>query len=31
MEEYTLSSIAISGGQLFLRTEKHVYAIGKAH
>lgn len=29
MEEYTLSSIAVSGGQLFLRTEKHVYAIGK--
>jgi outer membrane protein assembly factor BamB len=31
MDEYTLSSIAISGGQLFLRTDKHVYAIGKGH
>jgi outer membrane protein assembly factor BamB len=27
--EYTLSSVAISGGQIFLRTEKHLYAIGK--
>jgi hypothetical protein len=26
--EYTLSTIAVSGGQLFLRTEKHLYAIG---
>ncbi len=30
MEEYTLSSIAVSQGQLFLRTEKHLYAIGTA-
>ena len=28
-EEYTLSTIAISQGQLFLRTEKFLYAIGK--
>ncbi|MBX9601723.1 MAG: PQQ-binding-like beta-propeller repeat protein [Bryobacteraceae bacterium] len=27
--EYTLSSIAISEGQLFLRTDKHLYAIGQ--
>ena len=26
--EYTLSTIAVSNGQLFLRTEKHLYAIG---
>jgi len=28
-EEYTLSTIAVSRGQLFLRTEKFLYAIGK--
>jgi outer membrane protein assembly factor BamB len=28
-EEYTLSTIAVSNGQLFLRTEKALYAIGK--
>ena len=28
-DEYTLSTIAVSKGQLFLRTEKHLYAIGK--
>jgi len=28
-EEYTLSTIAVAQGQLFLRTEKHLYAIGK--
>jgi outer membrane protein assembly factor BamB len=28
-EEYTLSTIAVSQGQLFLRTEKFLYAIGK--
>jgi outer membrane protein assembly factor BamB len=28
LDEYTLSSIAVSNGQLFLRTEKHLYAIG---
>jgi hypothetical protein len=28
-EEYTLSTIAVSDKQLFLRTEKHLYAIGK--
>ncbi|MBI5087166.1 MAG: PQQ-binding-like beta-propeller repeat protein [Acidobacteria bacterium] len=27
--EYTLSSIAVSGGQLFLRTAGHLYCIGK--
>lgn len=27
--EYTLSTIAVSDGQLFLRTEKNLYAIGK--
>ena len=29
MHEYTLSSIAVSNGQLFLRTAGHLYAIGK--
>lgn len=29
MDEYCLSTIAISEGQLFLRTEKALYAIGK--
>ena len=29
LDEYTLSSIAVSNGQIFLRTEKHLYAIGK--
>ena len=29
LDEYTLSSIAISGGQLFLRTEQFLYCIGK--
>ena len=28
-DEYTLSSIAVSDGQLFLRTAGHLYAIGK--
>jgi hypothetical protein len=28
-EEYTLSTIAVSKKQLFLRTEKFLYAIGK--
>jgi outer membrane protein assembly factor BamB len=28
-EEYTLSTIAVARNQLFLRTEKHLYAIGK--
>jgi outer membrane protein assembly factor BamB len=27
--EYTLSTIAVSDGQLFLRTEKHLFAIGQ--
>lgn len=27
--EYTLSSISVSEGQLFLRTDNHLYAIGK--
>ena len=30
-EEYTLSTIAVSKGQLFLRTEKFLYAIGKGN
>jgi outer membrane protein assembly factor BamB len=29
VDEYTLSSLAVSNGQIFLRTEKHLYAIGK--
>jgi hypothetical protein len=29
MDEYCLSTIAISEGQLFLRAEKALYAIGK--
>ena len=29
MGEYTLSSPAISDGQIFLRTEKALYCIGK--
>ena len=29
MEDYTLSSVAISGGQIFLRTEQFLYCIGK--
>jgi outer membrane protein assembly factor BamB len=29
VNEYTLSTIAVSNGQLFLRTENHLYAIGK--
>ena len=29
MNEYTLSSVAVSGGQIFLRTAGHLYAIGK--
>ena len=28
VDEYTLSTIAVSGGRLFLRTEKNLYAIG---
>lgn len=28
LDEYTLSSLAISQGQLFLRTDKHLWAIG---
>ncbi len=28
VDEYTLSSIAVSQGQLFLRTDKHLFAIG---
>lgn len=28
-DEFTLSTIAVSKSQLFLRTEKHLYAIGK--
>jgi len=29
--EYTLSSIAIAGGQIFIRTESFLYAIGPKH
>ena len=29
VDEYTLSSVAISGGQIFLRTEQFLYCIGK--
>jgi outer membrane protein assembly factor BamB len=29
MDEYTLSSVAVSTSQIFLRTAKHLYAIGK--
>ncbi len=29
INDYTLSSIAVSDGQLFLRTAKHLYAIGQ--
>ncbi len=29
LEEYTLSSPAVSDGQLFLRTAGHLYCIGK--
>jgi outer membrane protein assembly factor BamB len=29
VDEYTLSSVAVSQGQIFLRTEKHLYAIGQ--
>jgi outer membrane protein assembly factor BamB len=28
IDEYTLSSVAVSNGQIFLRAEKHLYAIG---
>jgi hypothetical protein len=28
LAEYTLSSPAISNGRIYLRTEKHLYAIG---
>jgi hypothetical protein len=28
-DEYTLSTIAVAKTQLFLRTEKHLYAIGR--
>lgn len=31
MEEYTLSTIAVARGQLFLRTAQHLYAIGAAN
>jgi outer membrane protein assembly factor BamB len=31
MSEYTLSSVAVSNGQIFLRTEGHLYAIGKGN
>jgi outer membrane protein assembly factor BamB len=30
VDEYVLSSVAVSKGQIFLRTDKHLYAIGDA-
>jgi len=30
VNEFTLSSVAVSNGQIFLRTEKALYAIGQA-
>jgi outer membrane protein assembly factor BamB len=30
VDEYVLSSVAVSNGQIFLRTDKHLYAIGDA-
>jgi outer membrane protein assembly factor BamB len=30
VDEYTLSSLAVAGGQLFLRTAEHLYCIGEA-
>jgi outer membrane protein assembly factor BamB len=30
IDEYTLSSLAVAGGRIFLRTAKHLYAIGGA-
>jgi outer membrane protein assembly factor BamB len=29
LDEYILSSVAISDGQIFIRTGKHLYCIGK--
>jgi outer membrane protein assembly factor BamB len=29
VDEFTLSSPAVSNGQIFLRTDKHLYAIGR--
>jgi outer membrane protein assembly factor BamB len=29
VNEYTLSSVAVSNGQIFLRTDRHLYAIGR--
>ena len=29
VDEYTLSSVAVSNGQIFLRTDRHLYAIGR--
>jgi outer membrane protein assembly factor BamB len=29
VDEYTLSSLAVAGGQLFLRTAEHLYCIGE--
>ena len=31
VDDYCLSSLAISDGQIFLRTTKHLYAIGERH
>jgi hypothetical protein len=27
--EYTLSTVAVSGGQIFIRTAEHLYAVGR--
>jgi len=29
VNEYTLSSVAVSNGQIFLRTDRHLYALGR--
>ena len=31
VNEYTLSSVAVSNGQIFLRTAAHLYAIGSVN
>jgi outer membrane protein assembly factor BamB len=31
LDEYTLASLAVAGGQIFLRTAEHLYCIGTQH
>jgi outer membrane protein assembly factor BamB len=31
LDEYTLASLAVAGGQIFLRTAEHLYCIGTPH